>query len=286
MREQLQIVSLPIGPKGKHVERALNVKLWDQLNHAHKMEIVAKSADRDSKKGTGKASGTRTKAEQKKRDDDRARWLEARIRGWRHEWLRLLIADQIVNKPHGTEEIVERMRVWLAAHPFAGNFSNLNVMDLPESTIKLAGAKPKSFCSACDVWPAIRDLDLSACFTLSCQLVIQILRTDDKDHNWPRLAFDQVDDLAVMAGIDLAAEWANLQDDRAAGRNDFFEVFLQHHDREQLAAQAAEWKIHAAEGTTKKELVAILLGQQRTLPLPKAIAALPKAKRAVAKRQK
>lgn len=86
--------------------RATNVKLWDRLQKKAIPAAIAKwkskkkqKADKSSKGATGSASATRTPAEQKKLDQQRAKQLAARINAWRHEWLLRLLVPQLDSMP-------------------------------------------------------------------------------------------------------------------------------------------------------------------------------------------
>lgn len=267
--KKLKVVSIPApGDKSdRTVERCFDVKAWRVLQESARNAKSKQAADRSSKTASATAKRERTPAEQKKLDQQRAKHLTERIRGWRHAWLKRLVADRIDTGHY--RAIVERMRAWLQSEPFSGIVAG--ELDLAGITIREAGGKPPQYRSSKAVWHAVSTLPIDRITALSENLVIAILRHEDKDHRYPRLDFDHVEDLARMAGIDVAAEWAAMQ---RGTKPVEFETFFLLHDKSQLERVSLELKVNIHGLGTKKQLVARLIGQPRALPLPKSVSTL------------
>lgn len=266
--KKLKVAEIPApGDKtDRIVSRCFDAKQWKVLSDAAHGEKQKKAADKASQAGSS-ARRERTPAEQKKIDQQRGKQLGERIRGWRHAWLRRLVADRIATGHH--RDIVERMRAWLQTEPFGGVVAG--DLDLAGISIRQAGGKLPQYHSSKATWQAVSLLSIDRIVTLSEQLVIHVLRHEDKDHRHPRLYWDHVDDLARMAGIDIATEWSAMQRGTKAVE---FETFFLLHDRSQLERLAGELKVSVHGLSTKKQLVAKLIGQPRALPLPKSIVTL------------
>lgn len=88
LRDKLKIVRLPLGKGGRHVERATNVKLYDQLQQPLIKKKLQARPSRGGKAKPGKQSD-------QQRTSQRQKQLAERYRRWKHRMLRMQIAAQL-----------------------------------------------------------------------------------------------------------------------------------------------------------------------------------------------
>lgn len=253
-RKKLKIVSIPApGDKSdRMVERCFDVKQWQILQAAAKNNAAKKAADKSSRSGaTGSASANRTPAEQRKIDQQRAEQLQERVLAWRHDWLKQLIANRLEQCPL-IVMLIRTMSTRVRFH------------DVHYDTRD-------------HVWGTLADMTAEQLADYDRNHAIAIIADEEKNAKYPRLSRSHVDDLARMAGIDVAAEWSAMQQGTKPVE---FETFFWLHDKTQLEKLAGELKVNVVGLDTKKKLVTMLTSQPRTLPLPKSIATLkPAAKK-------
>ena len=263
VREQLDVVALPVGEKGKLVEVATNVELWDKLQRpalkAHKAKESKGKASASAADGQSKKPKSLSPAEAKAAAKEKAEQLEKRIAGWRSNWLKSLIAPRLAKC------VTQSTRAIFAL------LLNNQGDELTEGLNEVIG----SFRD--DPYAAIAATSTRGpCADLFAKTLCVVLAKEDRDPRYPTLEFEFVDALAADVGIDLAEAWAELQ----RSDRDRFETFLLLHTGEQLDAQAAEWKFFIPDGKPKSVKIDMLKGTAARFALPKSIAPLPKPKAA------
>lgn len=254
--------------KGKKVKKpmryATNLTVYDKLQIPLIIEKVNKgekaAANKAAGKETPKDEKKLTPAEQKKLDAERREQLAARIKTWRHNWLKKILADAFGNPERCPEWQAYRFALWLAGNNRLGN--SINSDDFLKELLHAKGIHPDCITPISqETIPEVVHKFAAACFS-------------HRDTN-PKYTAFETEDLEAFArdlNIDLAAEWLEL------GKEDL-EVFLLLHQGPQLDPLAKEWDIYMKEGSGKKEKIKFILASGKQKPLPKSVPAIAAPKK-------
>lgn len=241
----------------KPLRYATNVVEYDKLQ----IPLIIARVDKGAKKSIGSAGKEPKKkklspAEQKKADADRQKQLKARIDGWRHAWLKRILADAFGNSERCPAWQAYRFALWLSTKSHLSNS-----IDADDCLGELIKVKSLSFRADCitpiseETLPALAHKFAAACLS-------------HVDNN-PKFTAFRTEDLEAFARdlkIDLAAEWLELPQEDLA-------TFLELHQGAQLEPLAKEWGIFLKEGTGRKDRLKLILGSDKKKPLPKCVTA-------------
>ena len=278
-RNRLQVVELPaIGPHGRKTELAVNKKLWTQLQLAAAKELLAKLKTQAAAGVKEKAGAERklTPAQKRKAEQKAAGQLRDRVTGFRHRWIKGLLAQRVRENRPGAEIIVARITCWMALHPLTGSGAGF----AREAVLQAANSKLDAHHHLA-AWKPWAQADAETMRLLRSALVVAVLDKPDRDSRWPMVPWQVLLDLANEAKIDLAAEWAKGYSEADA---QLFREFCGLHTRAQLAQHVrAEWKPNQTvalvlEGNgPRKALVDFLCKAASPWPLPKSLDVLRRA---------
>lgn len=275
IRKQLGIVdvTLPDG-RGKSaiVPIATNRQAFDEVLRKQQERAETKQAakaGRDDQPAGRKDSPAAEKARAKQK----AEQLSARIAAWRHDWLKALIARELIELPVALKPLRERLLIAIALHV------------IQPGIIQWADVRQQLRLD----WGRLRALgDGDALWDAGTNLVRAIVECTDRDPKYPLIAHGKMDQIAAEAGIDLATEWNVVQeawralgDSRDDGQREAsrFERFFLLFQTDQLDGLGTELGVHVAHVSGKAAKLKLLLGRDRNLPLPKAIKPLAGARR-------
>lgn len=276
LKKSLDIVALPLGDKGKLIEVATNVKAYDALQvPAIKAKVDADSKKRADTAGSDqpKAKKALTAAQQKAADQEKAKQLKARIDGWRHTWLKGLIAELLADsKAIGLDHLVDK---YFAAILLYGNAGTL-VRDVSDA---LTEGLPKGvsfdYGTLADAYDVASGFDVGRFKIWMRGAMQKMLAAEDNDPKYPRLPHELIDAIALALRFDVARLWREwFGTDRES-----LEKFLLLHQGDQLKAQAKEWGVHIPDTATRKGMVTIILAKETKFALPKSIRLLGGAKK-------
>ena len=289
LREKLGVVTLELSPFGsggkkREMEVATDAALFDKLNIPLVKQKLAKKTTRQAAKA-GKedkpAKRELTAAEKKRREQEKARQLAARIDQWRRRWLASLVLDTV------DEDHV--LASWLALLVAAGQLHR------PRENYMLAKQPPHPVAIVLRNHGASHKHDdlFEMCQQLSGDQVVfgevlaegaaaiakELLAAAASDGFSP-LDYEQVDALAVYVEINLAEEWKALQYTTACPPQ--YEAFFQLHQNAQLDALGEELGVKVDHVQGKEQKIHLLTSCQRQLKLPKCIKPLAARKSKVA----
>lgn len=263
-RAKLKTVTVRIWGEGE--ERALDKKAAEKLLAAAETAAIAKAEAKAKNKG--KKTGTEP-AEQKLRDEQLAQQYKRRVEEWFHDWLRVLCADAI-KRFDGTSPAYWLMLWTLLEQPV----DEQEVYDL-----FLAGVLPECERARAhktgvtlEIVAGLNDGQLRAGFET---LAIGLLIDDDGEprgghgsfHGAP-MPVDTLEALTRLLKLDVAAAWRD--DRRSTMRRKFWEL----HSKDQLLELGQELKVPLLDSQKKSVMVNLLVGQEKPLALPKALAGL------------
>jgi len=270
VRHQLDVVTVKID--GKEMEVATNVKRWDELQLplvqaacAKKRKGKAAAACDDDERKAKKLTPAEAKAAAKLKADQ----LDHRIRGWRHEWLRELIAADLLKTEAGNA--IARKFFLSFCMSYAG-YPNLDrhVREALNGELPSGFGDADTLSEAYAATTTIAARDRNGLDDLGCKALLTLLALEDRDAKTPWIPHAVVDGMAAELGIDLARAWKALQAPGVDGSR--LESFLLLHSAEQLAAlnAAEKWGLYL-DGKGKAQMVRSVVATARTLPLPKSI---------------
>lgn len=276
LREQLDVVTLEVD--GKKREVATNVKLFDQLQIPliKKKAGVKKSkneADEDGARATPAKARKPTAAELRAREKEKAEQLTRRIQAWRHQWLKPFVAQAIERQP----AIVLRILIWMSTNPL-GHFDLIGLR-LRE---RIAGKAKEHGASASDVWRALGQLgaDAASLTQVGQEVARCVIAAEDRDGYRPRVDFSTLEELASIAGLDVAELWKQSQAKDSIGHAHFVE-FFELHQTAQLDELGDELMRHVRGQKDKATRVKIFtVATSCPVRLPKSIKPLAAAKAA------
>lgn len=262
-REKLLDLHEVVTRYGGREQRAFDVDAWDRLQ----AEALAAKAQREEKKAgkAGAADGEAPqvdRAEQKRREKQRAESLERRIRELVHRWKALVVLDWF-----GERAELRTLLAMLAAASAArievgaGHLETAYVDALPD-------AKHVRKRKAWDATPPTL-LDLVTRSEAETRDVLRryaALAIYDPTCNRPA-PVDLLDALAAEAGIEWEAEW------KAARMGGLTQPFFELHDKADLLRLCRAWKLTWSDAAKKGEIIAGLLGpdQAATKTLPETL---------------
>jgi ParB/RepB/Spo0J family partition protein len=288
LEQQLEIIEWRnicfdgVGGYNKPVRMATNAKLYDKLN----VPLIKAHVDKHKKGKAAKAGADKpapkkelTPAQQRAREKEQAGQLQKRIEGWRHAWLKSLVAREVSEDA----ALRERLLIALALHEIDLSFSKFEA--LPEAVV--ATAKQEGAGSS-DAYEALVELGNKIAGLRDCgtALVQAALHATDSDPRYPAIPFEQVDEMATFAGIDLAAEWVLLQESAKVDDNPRWEEFFLLFQTGQLDQLGDELGVYVGGVNGKAAKIKLLMSKDRRLPLPKCIKPLAGAKPAKGKAAK
>lgn len=262
-------VALPSGKKGttEKVVVALNSKAYFARREAERAATEKRAAERSGREPKAKQKRELSPAEKKKQNADRARQLGERIRAWRHKLLRRACAKAIEDEQDSGLRIV-------LAH---GAQTNLpyGTLTLGEALQEARGIKPSGESWQPKWWPVVAGIVSPAPpgreddeETVVCTIAQVLLKHEAKDNRRPTLPFDLVEAYAADLGVDLAAEWGELQ---SSPPDPMLEEFFLLHQTEQLRELAKELGKFMPETATRAGMVKMLLAHRTRFKLPKSI---------------
>lgn len=263
---------------GEQVEFATDKAVFDKLNiPLIKAKLAKKTAAAAKKGGKESAAPKRelTPAEKKARAKEQAEQLANRIQAWRHQWLKPHVAEAMRERP----EMALRIVLWLTKNPLP--WGKLQDVDPEQRFHEVNGQVTDNAWSALGMLCDRGMPQLSVAVMSIAQTVVTF---EDKDPRMPLLDFEQLDDLAEMAGVDVDAAWSALQArDADEVAKATFAAFFELHQSAQLDAAADELGVFTGSASGKQAKVRLILSISRQLPLPKSIKLVEGAKPAAAK---
>jgi len=120
-RERLDIVEVP-GYDGKLVERALNAKLWEELQKKHAASLRKNSAKKQDAKAKAQSL---TPAQQKQRDKEQAAKFAKRLATWVNDWRQWLCYEELA-ETNSVDEATRQALLGYLACSQAGGDGNWN----------------------------------------------------------------------------------------------------------------------------------------------------------------
>jgi len=250
-RAQLEIVTI-----GKE-ERAVNSKLWEQLQTAHVKAIVKRDAGKGKAKSKNDAAPKLSPAELKARAKKLADQFKRRVHDWRENWLRSLLARYVEMNPEFGSRIV---LMGLSETGHAGSYRDVGlVMGIKESNNWRRNRGPNeletTIAGLADCRPTFADLAIHWLWKAK--------------ENVPANVFfsPELDVLAAAAGIDLDEAWSS------GYSKSFCSAFWNLHGKAQLIALAAELKIKGVDESMPKGDIIETIDEsaEGTLKMPKEI---------------
>lgn len=274
-RDELGLTELPLGDKGQMITVAINTSAYDklQLEAAQKKSKSkhADAADRDEKKPPSASEKKAIVKEQGER-------LEKRIRNWRYEWLKHLIAGKLSAENMAWSDVIQRLAVWMI---FPGNiWTNAGAVEIFDAILnETFDVVPSGACDECE-WHSLGKIDEDSQYELHVDLINALLMLEDKNPDWPLWPREVIEDLAGMVEIDLPGEWQKLQSFSSPSEEiqDRFASFFQLHQCDQLDTLGDELGVFVKEAKTKATKLKLLTGTDRILKMPKSIEPLAKPK--------
>ncbi len=273
-RAKLQIVEVP-NHQGKPEERAVNVKLWKQLQGEHAAELrkqTAKKQDAKQKKAAAQQK-TLSPAEQKRREKEQAERFAKRLRAWRIDWLQWVCYAELRDSRLATPDAAMLLTPFFATSQ-AGGDNNWNGWSWShrQHQLKAAIAKqcpswkpPKNTGSRSSPWGWLRQcyelgglgavenaIDQWQCWSLWIEEDdAKQLQCDPGAQN--ALPPEVIEGLADLLAVDLAAQWMA----EMAGPLTY--RFFSLHTKEQLLALGQELKVPLPASAGKADLVQALI---------------------------
>jgi ParB/RepB/Spo0J family partition protein len=277
-RKQLDVVEIAGEGDGKPRLYARNKKLAiklvaaarDRLIDAEKKEgkkegkPTAKNAKGENTSPTRKQEAEPTPAERRAREKERGEQLAKRVAKWKLRWLRDLAALELplaARKKEG-EGIVAKVALWMLAQPVQRYVQDaLGACEQATVAAKGHRVRPTAWCTIAAAAPqaALAKALAAGIATIDGN------RFSGESEGGRRELTAFLDGLCADLGIDLASAW--LGAGGAAARRGFLEL----HDKDQLAAQAKEWKAAIDTEQTKSQILNNLTAPEKNFPLPKCL---------------
>lgn len=259
---------------GKMKPRALNTRLWNELQAAHAKQWIeahpeARSNGRStkpSKEEIAKMKPAAAKAAQEKADAERraqqVKQTRARVWTWLHAYLR----KQIIVKLTADRSPALRIWVYLATCERTCHERDQSLRaNVFGELLKGRGVKVRThsdgYRSSPDVWDGIEQIGSGEFVAAAVDLLKSCL---DPASGMP-IPDKDVEAIAKSLGVDLAAAW------KADAKGEAGREFLELHTREQIQAMAQDLKEFIGDGP-KGALISILQGRTKFQILPKALA--------------
>ncbi len=290
VREQLGIVSLPLGKNGAVIEIAQNVELFDKLNapHVKKRDMYGNSKQQKIKPAEGeKLTPAQLKAEEKRKAKEADERLEKRLPIWRRRFIRATLVTQV----EPGHIVIAASLPWLIAK--AGTSDAGQWMLRAARTLGVA--TKKEYTGELSHFIASIEKD-------RCEMVDRLWRV----LLWPQsmvwrqghfepmnpkdgLSIDLPQDMAIgreyesiddelrmmmeLASIDPSHGWQQAAIEGTPQRA-LLKEFLDLHTTAQLASLAREWKLTYFAGDKKSIIADIIMAahlDKRRLAMPKAL---------------
>jgi ParB family chromosome partitioning protein len=263
---------------GDFSDRATNTKLFDQLWKAHEAK---KSSDDDDEKPSGGKKGEKklTPTQLKERSKKRSEQFRNRMRAWKANWLRWLIAQRLEKRGAQADDVTMFRVLLFAARRGTSGFGLTNKA-LFKAIEQITGKKPRSVWNDCggETWNAVmlaEDGEL-ADIALAFARHLFWAKIDNQEQPIAGLDDREVFSLAKHLKLNLAKEW------KANQAGPLTEAFYQLHDTEPLRALCRELRTNGVvtndswnqppEQSRKSEIVAQLL-KDKPKKLPQELAA-------------
>jgi len=275
LRKQLAIVEIPINDRqGKRTvfPRATNCALWDELQAPALEAWLEKQAKKtNGQNGQSAAAEPQTKAESqaeaKRKEKERAEKLERRIAVWRHNFLRVLVSENLLPNPF----IAWGFAIWAAttAREYSGRLCDV-IEQLHCDDRYLPG--PGSYRTD-RVWQMLQLPDseesLEQCLVVAASRLLW--EQDVDDPFYVRVPEQIVNKLARDLDLKIADGW-EMAGTREPPYYDLARDFVALHGKEQLEKLGGEFGIEFAGGK-KSEMVEEFMQRhcEKRLPLPKSL---------------
>lgn len=261
---QLVIVTLPMFRDEE--QRATNVKLWEQLQAAERKKLgqqLSSKAGRAAAKGAAKdaaaAKQTKTPAEQRALEKEQDASLAKRIRVWRHEWLKSLIAATLRTKVPD-HWVLTKIVLWrLTEHWTFHVENNLKLSETLDDVCRAGKRRDGAITQDHATWANLREM------------VCRAIETPEANPDYLSWPFGFIDELARDLKIDIAERWRLAQPAALQSDDGRLAAFFALHNGRQLRHVAAELKIHAADNDSRAELLKRICHVAHVLPLPAAL---------------
>ncbi len=295
-RKNLAIVDLPLGPKGKVISVAQNVKLFDHLNKPHLLKSKAYAGTGKEKvKAKAPAGKSLTPAELKaarqRKDKEAAERLKKRLPIWRRRMIRTTLATMV---PAG-HVLIETSLPWMIIE--AGTSDASTWMLRAARTLGTATKKDHKgeldHCIASIAFGKVGMTDRLWRLLLWPQSIdwvsgkiIAPVDDDDLPIDLPeKLAFgadyqsvdDELGKMMQLASLGFEDAWERATLINTPQRY-LLNEFLGLHTTGQLLALAREWKLDVFDTDKKSALIDHIMvkhlagdGQTKRLPLPKCL---------------
>lgn len=269
-RAELQIVTVPQPGGGKHTwELVLNEKAFDKLWK----QTVADRKLRHQKKGdkkeqkAAKEAKTLTPAQVKARRAKADKQLADKIGRWKTDWLRRLCARAVVV----SEPAQIRLLLFLARHDGHGESYTRQRQIFSDRCDVIDTVATKKAKDILGRLCAMGEPELGDAIAQVCEAMFYGLEDGPQEFVPPA----DVETLAKFLKIDLADLWTKQcsNQPQVQYEKDFAVLasYLDLHTRDQLVAQAKEWKIDLAENLPKSGMIGHLTAPGKRLKCPKAL---------------
>jgi len=268
--EELQVIE--ITPRWSSPEkRAMNVKLWEQLQgeflksreaKARKKEAKAEAKAKQPKQELTPAEKKAAAAEERRKAAERARVFAKRLYEWQLDWWRYLIATRL-REDATTQELLV-IAVYFRTLHTSGSFSPLDRLkeicktEAPTVNVKIKSGHWGKTIDAIDALTQLGERDIEEVLG---QTMAEWFCTIDGEP--VHVAYpEDLEPLATYLGVIRSAEWAADQ----AGL--MSEAYWTLHSKDQLQELAGELGVEVDPGAKKSDLVAAFLARRGQEPVP------------------
>ncbi len=267
-------VEMPTGKRGQ-TETVVLATNADAFDERLKQQLQKSGKAKAEKAGRDKsASRELTPAQKKAKVKEDAALLARKIAGWRHDWLKVLIARELQDITGRNQALVERLLVAIALDEIQLTYSHREgvMAAAMEEATKHASIGGEG------VYDALVEIgdDAEVVAGVGLAVVRATILAEDTDPRYPQIPHEVLDEIAATVRIDLAQEWQGLQETGPRFDHDRRERFFLLHQTEELRSLCAELKVVLPPSVqTRAQMVKLLLsvpqGSNRRLPLPKSI---------------
>jgi hypothetical protein len=276
--EGLQVIE--VTPRwGKAEKRAVNVKLWEQLQEeflksrdakAEKKAAKAKAADKATAKELTPAEKKAAAAEERRKAKERAEVFAKRLWEWHLNWLRYLIGARLRQDATMQELLV--IAVYFRTVYTSGSFQPLAGLkdvcktDAPDVTVKTKSGGWGKTVDAMDALTQLGEMEIEG--VLGKTMAEWFWSDDEPVH----VAYpEDLEPLATYLVIARSVEW---NEDQAGPLS---EAYWNLHSKEQLQELAVELGVDISGAVKKSAMVAVFLNA-KPLTMPAELATIKRPK--------
>jgi ParB/RepB/Spo0J family partition protein len=269
--ESLQVIEVANEPRAMNTKAA--IKLKEKAIDALRDKAVAKKAAKGSK-GNGKPATKRapTAAEKKSTAALQAKQYAARLKALKTDWLRYLVAGQIVEPSDGV--VITKLLLFLAGGLCNGSIS-MGLTYQHHRGKELAGVLKGTSAKWDNLWEYLQDAQPSSVQRAMLAMIARCLWEEEQDASEgdgsgepsPMLPPRVVEGLADLLSIDLAEAW------RQDHCGPLTERYYNLHTKDQLIALGKEIDVFVPANASKAGAIQLFMGPRAvSLRLPKELA--------------